>query len=373
VLLLLLDRKRWTSPETRALGLAWIAAFLIAATPLLVYVAFNRDDYFRREQGLLTDFLSLYVTQGYTGIQPFVDQLGELFFAGDTFRRMWLHDFPLIPTAYWFLLIPGLLIALLRRRIEIALLAVIPVGSALLSGAFDFRVLLAAPIWVIAMAYALDAASVGRADAANRPRWFFANAMILVIVSAGLLPSIGYLWGVSRDTHAEYLLPHRDVAVSRLIQDLVAGSPQPTAEMKPDEFDRPVTASALAFDALACAERAYAIAHLFLQPFDDRRILAFCDGGNQALLGKDGLLAANVRAIAAYEPSGKSLKLIWEESQISQDVIGRFAQLERFGSSERFGGTVDGEPFSVYALTIPPESVAAFRQAVAAENPGVQP
>jgi len=373
VLLLILDRRRWTSPETRALGLAWIIAFLIAATPLLVYVAFNRDDYFRHEQGLLTDFLSLFVNQGYAGVAPFVDQLGELFFDGDTFRRLWLHDFPLIPTAYWLLLVPGLLIALRRRRLEIVFLAVIPVGSALLSGAYDFRVLLAAPIWVIAMTYALDALSVGRADAERRPSRVVARLVVVVIVGAGLLPSVAYLWGVSRDPHAEYLLPHRDVAVSRLIQDVVAGSRQPTAEMKPDEFDRPVTSSALAFDALACPERAYAIAHLFLQPFDDRRILAFCDGGNQALLGTDGLLAANVRAIAAYEPQGKGLKLIWEESQISQDVIGRFAQLERFGSSERLGGAVDGEPFSLYVLTIPPENVAPFRDAVAAANPGVQP
>ncbi len=373
VLLPILDRKRWASPENRAMGLAWIPAFLIAATPLLVYVAFNRDDYFRREQGMLTGFLSLYVDQGYAGIQPFVDQLGEMFFAGDTFRRLWLHDFPLIPTAYWLLLIPGLMIALVRRRVEIALLAVIPVFSALLSGAYDFRVLLAAPIWVIAMAYALDAVALGRADAGGTPRWSLARVMILVIVGAGLLPSVGYLWGISRDTHAQYLLPHRDVAVSRLIQDVVVGSAKPTAEMKPDEFDRAASTSDLAFDALACPERAYAIAHLYLQAFDDRRILAFCDDGNQALLGPDGLLEANVRAIAAYEPRGKGLKLIWEESEISQDVIGRFARLERFGSGERLGGTVDGVSFSVYVLTIPLKDVAAFRQAVAAENPGVGP
>jgi len=371
LLLLLLDRKRWRSPETRGLALAWISAFLIAATPLIVYVAFNRDDYFRREQGLLTDFLSLFVTQGYSGIQPFVDQVSEMFFAGDTYRRLWLHDYPLVPFAYWFLLIPGLLIALLRRRVEIALLAVIPVLSALLSGAYDFRVLLAAPIWVIAMAYLLDTLSVGRADVERRPRRFLAQLVVLVWVGAGLLPSVAYLWGVSRDPHAEYLLAHRDVAVSRLMQDVVAGSPQPTAEMKPDEFDRPVTSSALAFDALACAERAYAIAHLYLQPFDDRRILALCDGGNQALLGTDGLLAANIRAVAAYEPRGKGLKLIWEESQISQEVIERFALLERFGSSERLGGAVDGESFSLYVLTIPPENVASFREAVAAANPGL--
>ncbi len=373
VLLPILDRRRWASPETRALGLTWISAFLIAATPLLVYIAFNREDYFRREQGMLTGFVSLFVDQGYAGIKPFVDELGEMFFAPDTFQRMWLHNFPIIPTAYWLLLIPGLAIALVRRRFEIVLLAIIPVFSALLSGAYDFRVLLAAPIWVIAIAYALDAVWVGRADRAPRPRWFAANMIALAIVAAGLVPAATYLWGVSRDTHAQYLLPHRDVAVSRLVQDVVAGSARPTSEMKPDEFNRAVGPAALGFDSFVCPERAYAIAHLFLQPFDDRRILTFCDGGNQALLGKDGMLAANVAAIAAHEPQGKALKLIWEESEIAQHAIERFAPLERFGSVERLGGTVDGESFFIRVLTIPPENVDAFRQAVAAENPDVQP
>lgn len=373
LVLLIVERKRLASPETRALVLTWAVAFLIAVTPLAVYVAFNAGDYFRREQGLLTDFLTLFFTQGYPGIQPFVDQLGELFFAADTFQRMWLHDYPLVPTAYWLLLVPGLFVALLNRRIEIALLSVIPVFSALLSGAFDFRVLLAAPIWVIAMAYALDAVSFGRAQVGHRPGWRLAQAATVVFVVAGLLPSAAYLWGLSRDPHAEYLLSHRDVAVSRLIQDVVAGSVQPAAEMKPDEFNRPVTASAMGLDAFACPQRAYAVAHLFLQPFDDRRILTFCDGGNQALIGTDGLLAANVRTIASYEPQGKQLKLIWEESTISQEVIGRFAQLEAFGSGERLGGIVDGEPFSVYILSIPPGNIAAFRDAVVAANPAVQP
>ncbi len=374
VLLPILDRRRWASPETRALGLTWISAFLIAATPLLVYIAFNREDYFRREQGMLTGFVSLFVDQGYAGIKPFVDELGEMFFAPDTpFRRMWLRDFPLLPAAYWLLLIPGLAIAVARRRIEIAFLATIPVLSALLAGAFDFRVLLAAPIWVIAMAYLLDALSVRRADSAPRPPWLVANLAVLVIVTAGLVPSAEYLWRVSRDTDAQRLLPHRDVAVSRLIQDVVAGSPQPTAEMKPDEFNRAVPASALAFNALVCPERAYAVAHLYLQAFDDRRILAFCSGENQRLLGEEGVLAANVRAIAAHEPQGKALKLIWEESEIAQHAIERFAPLERFGSVERLGGTVDGESFFIRVLTIPPENVDAFRQAVAAENPDVQP
>jgi len=370
VLLLVVDRRRWASPDVRALAGVWVVAFLIAATPLLVYIAFNSLYYFNREQGLLTDFVSLLVAQGYAGVQPFMDQLAEMFFAPQTFRRMWFQDFPIIPAAYWFLLIPGLAVALARRRIEIVLLAIIPVAAAFLSGPFDFRVLLAAPIWVIAMAYLVDAAWVDRTSFTRQPSRAVGIVVVLSVVAAGLVPAAQYLWNASRDTHSRYLFAHPDVAVSRLIQDVVAGSAHPTSEMKPDEFNRKEAASDLAYDAFACAKNAYAIAHLYLQRFDDKRILTFCDQGNQALLGEDGLVTANVQAIAAYEPRGKGLKLIWEESEISQLAIRQFAPLERFGSSKRLSGTVDGLSFSVYLFTIPPENVAAFRDAVLAENRG---
>jgi hypothetical protein len=264
-------------------------------------------------------------------------------------------------------------IALIRRRIEIALLALIPVGSAFLAGAYDFRILLAAPIWVLAMAYAVDAVRLGRGSIERRPGVIAANVVVLAIVAAGLLPSAVYLWNVSRDSRAQYLLPHRDVAVSRLMQDVVAGSAAPTSEMKADEFNRVVGVSTAEFDHLACAERAYAVAHLYLQPFDDRRILSFCDGGNQALIGEDGVLEANVRALAAPELGRRGLKLIWEESEIAQPTIARFAQLERFGSSQRLAGTVDGQTFAIRVLTIPADNVDGFRQAVADANPGVLP
>jgi hypothetical protein len=366
----IIDRRRSTSAENRAVALAWIVAFVISAMPLLLYVAFNPVDYFRREQGLLTDFVGLAMKQGYDGIRPFVDQLGELFFAPDTFRRMWLHAYPIIPWADWLLLVPGLLIALRRRRMELVLLAGIPVASALVAGAFDFRILLAAPIWVVMMAYALDASSLGRTSPGPwRPAIAVGAVIVLVL---GLVPSAQYLLGISVDSHAQYLLSHRDVAVSRLIQDVVAGAQAPSGEMKPDEFDRVEARSELPFDSLACAERAYAVAHLYLQAFNDRRILAMCEDGNQALIGKDRLFAANAKAIAAYQPRGKALKLIWEESEVASDALRRFAELERYGAPERFAGSVDGERYAIRVLTIPADRITDFQQALAG-SAGVRP
>jgi hypothetical protein len=369
-----LERRRWRKGETRALALNWAIGFGISAIPLLVYIAFNRTDYFRRDQGLLSDFLGAFAAQGYAGVRSYFDQILELFFAPDTFSRLWLHDFPLVPIAYWVLLIPGFALALIRRRIELVLLGVIPVGSAFLAGAADFRVLLAAPIWIVLMCYTLDALGAGRwTRPATGRSWVAggaaASVLAIALVAAGVLPSATYLWRVSQDPHAQYQFRHRDVAVARVIQDVVAGTSNPDPGMKPNEFDRTATRASAGRDALACTESAYAVAHLYLQPFDDEAILAFCDGGNQALLGPEGVLPANVKALSSYEPGDKDLLLIWEESPTSQAAIDAFSEFERFGSARTVDGSVDGQQFRVRILTVPAERVVPFREAVLAAHP----
>ena len=364
-----LERRRWRMPETRGLWLAWVVAFLISAIPLLTYIAFNREDYFRRDQGLLSDFLAAFAASGYSGVEVYFQGTFELFFAGDTYSRLWLHDYPLVPLAYWLLLIPGAALALLRGRIELLLLAVIPVGSAFLSGPTDFRVLLGAPIWIVLMAYTLDWLVPRRLIAAPASRALSPSRLVLaglavVVVIAGVLPSAAYLWRVSTEPQAQYLLRHRDVAVSRVIQDVIAGSDQPSPELKGDEFNRSQTAVSQHTDALVCPEQAYAVAHLYLQSFRDRDALAFCDGGNQALLGPVGVLPANLKALSSYQPRGKDLALIWEESDLARPAIEAFAPFEHFGVTRTYKGSVDGQAYGVRVLSIPAARVAAFRDAV---------
>lgn len=369
-----LEGRRWRVPETRGMWLAWITAFFISAIPLLTYIVFNREDYFRRDSGLLSDFLRAFASSGYAGVQTYFQGIFELFFAPDTYSRLWLHDYPLVPLAFWLLLIPGAVLALLRRRIELLLLAVIPVGSAFLAGAADFRVLLAAPIWIVLMAYTLDALiprrlTTARASGMSRPGRLVLAGLAVVVVLAGVVPSGAYLWRVSTEPYYQYQLRHKDVAVSRIFQDVIAGSEQPSAELKGDEFNRSPTAVSERTDALVCPQAAYAVAHLYLQSFRNRDALAFCDGGNQELLGPDGVLPANLKALDAYQPRDRDLVLMWELSDLSQPAIKAFAPFERFGTTRTFDGSVDGQPYSVRVLSIPAASVAAFREAVLDAHP----
>jgi hypothetical protein len=377
VLVPIADRRRWQSTAHRTSAVIWLAAFAIAATPLLAYVSFNTAEYLGREGGLLREFTDAFATSGLEGVRPYFEALWGLFFASDTFARQWLHDYPLIPLAWYPLVLGGLVVALVRRRFEIAFLATIPIASALLATPYDFRVLLAAPIWIIAMGLALDAAlrawaSVrsSRTSDARSERPVITGfrvglpATALALLVLGIVPSAAYLWDASREPHSRYLLDHGDVAVARVLQDVAAGSTNPTASVKPDELRRTGPAGGARWDVMACPGSAYAVAHAFLQGFDDRRILAFCDGLPQALLRPEQIVELNTAALRASAPSGRALKLIWEEHPNAAQALAYFRSLE-IGSWTALTGSVDGQPWRLHVLTVPARDVERLQQQVA--------
>jgi hypothetical protein len=368
VLVPVLDRARWRSAEFRSMSVIWTTAFVISAAPLLVYIAFNSDGYFGHEGALLGEFMGKFGEQGVEGVRPYFEQLWALFLDGDTFARLWLHDSVLIPLAYYPLLLGGLVIALTQRRFEIAFLAAIPIGSALVSGAFDFRVLLAAPVWVIAIGFYLDSALRRGGRPPDRRLGVVSRSIPVIalgLVLLGVVPSAQYLWDVSTDTHHQYLFEHRDVAVARLVQDIVAGSEHPTIEMKPDEFRRGADPDSLAYDTFVCPGTAYAVMHAYLQGFDDRRILAFCDQGNESLLSPPDVIRVNVAALSAYQPTGKPIMLIWEEHPNAEAAIAMFRRYEHLAVPQSIAGSVETKDYSLFILSIPGDRVAEFQKVVA--------
>jgi hypothetical protein len=361
--ILIFGKKKWKSKINLAVGIIWVISFIICATPLLVYILFNYDNYVLRERGLLHDFVSLYLKGGLAGIQPYLNQLTELFFAKFTYERQFLSDFYIIPLGYYFLLIPGFIIAFVKRRFELIFLALIPVFGALISGSYDFRVLLAVPIWVICIAYYLDFIFKS-----NKP--FFKNLRyVFVIISLfclllGLIPSIIYLWKVSKDPNHLYLLPHKDVAVSRLVQDIVVGSKNPTSLMKNNELNRKVDLSTVSYDTFVCPFSSYAIMHLYLQNYNDKKILSFCDQGIQLLKDPQEIVSNNVNAIESYKPTKKDLKLVWEISNKTDNIINDFSPYKKYGFQEKISDISDGKSFSLYILTIKNDNIKKFQQGV---------
>src|SRR5437879_12796238 len=70
--------------------------------------------------------------------------------------RLFFPDALPIPLPYYWLLVPGFVLALWQKRFEIALLAILPVVGVFISGGplVEQRMLLAIPFWIILMAFA---------------------------------------------------------------------------------------------------------------------------------------------------------------------------------------------------------------------------
>lgn len=355
VCLLICKNTRQEIRKRLNLIIVWVVSFTFAVSPLIIYVVTNPSLYNIRENGLIRDFFQKFQEGGLIGIQSYFNQIKEVFFANHTYRRWFLPDFYVIPLPYCIFLIPGLIIAWFKRRFEIVFLSLLPVIGAFIAGGYDFRVLLAAPIWVICMAFSLNWLS-------NRQRWIILAGVACLVL--GLIPSIKYLWNVSKDPNYFWLLPHRDVAVSRLIQDIVVGVKNPTSKMKWNEFNRKVDTSAISYDTFAAPVSAYAIIHLYLQNFDDKKILSFIDQGDQLLSTPSGILDYNIKTIKSYSPTNKDLKLVWEISDKSTEVIKLFSRYNKYGKDEVISDSVDGNNFSVYILTINNKYLDKFKNEI---------
>lgn len=359
ICILLFDRKRITFSKITFASM-WLLSFLICSMPLWVYIIFNYSDYTLRESGLVSEFIEGLYQSGYTSLLPYKDQLLELFFAPISYRRQFIPDFPLIPFVYYPFLLIGMLIMILKKRFELLLLAIIPTMSAFVSGAYDFRVLLSVPIWIVSISYALDYISISKVNHIIKIGIY---ALTVLLIGIGLFHSISYIHKVSSNPHHLYLLPHKDVAISRVVQDIVLGRSYPSNDLKKNEFMLKNETVFVHRDALVCPYSSYAIMHLYLQDYDDRKILSFCNQGVQLLMTHEEILHANINSIDLYTPSGKDLLLVWERSDKSDPVISKFRDLEKYGTSEIISDDVEGVTYSLYILTIPYKNIQSFRNA----------
>ena len=364
VFIIIFDKKRLKSKENISVSLIWIASFIISATPLLAYILFNYDSYITREKGILREFLTLFRQGGFPAIKPYVDKVIELFFANHTFLRQFVADYYIIPLPYYLLFIPGTVLVLTKKRFEIIFLSLIPVFGALLSGPYDYRVILAAPFWIICIAYSLNHVFGSESLNQNSIKSYLLMAISFFCILAGLITSSSYILKVSNNPNYQHFLPHKDVAVSRLVQDIVVGAENPKIDMKQDELNRKINPHSISHDTLVCPLGSYAIMHLYLQNYDDKKILSFCDQGIQLLQTPNEILKNNLNAIIKYQTTGKDLKLIWEVSEKSEKIIDAFSKYKNFGSEETLSDSVDGSAFSLYILTITNENITRFQKAI---------
>lgn len=357
---------------TRAMTWANVALFLYAllaaATPILLYIAFNQNDYTMYEASFLHDFWSSMKSAPFpNGIRPFTNQLYECFFVMPG-PRFFIPDALPIPIPYYWLLIPGGVIALWYKRFEIVLLAIVPVVGAFIARAIENRLLLPIPFWVILMSFTF-------AGILKLRRWpsiqIVVGAVAVLILLQGLVPSFGYIYRKTRNPFGIRYYAQEEVANSRFLKHVVAGEKHPPSpHLERDEFNRIQGMPDPSFDTFIAQADAFSILHLFLHDYDDEKILSFCGGYPfEVVMTEQDVWSANKRAIAGYTPGKKDLKLIWEHHPKTERIIRAYQSLQRLGTEDSLSYSFAGRVRSFYVLNIPSRNIRQFQRRVAALPP----
>jgi DNA-binding beta-propeller fold protein YncE len=349
-----------------------VYGFLAGAATILLYIWFNRDAYTLYESAFLRDFWHAARSAPFpSGIRPYTKQLWDCFFTIPG-PRFFIPDVLPIPLPYYWLLVPGIAIALWQKRFEIVLLATIPVVGAFIARAIENRLLLPIPFWVILMSFTF-------AGLLKLRPWpsiqIVLGAIAVLILLDGLVPSVRYIYSKTKNPFGMRYYAQEEVAVSRFLKHVVAGEEHPAPpHLERNEFNRIEGISDPPYDCFICEGDAYSIIHLFLHDYDDGKILSFCaDYPFDIVLSEQDVWNANKRAILSHVPGNKDLKLIWERHPKTERIINVFQSLRDFGTEDSISYSFVGRVRTFYVLKIPNKNIQQFQQRVSAlpATPGI--
>lgn len=359
--------------KTLKRSIDWSSAFLVVygflagAMPILFYIVFNRKDYTAYEGAFIGRFWQAMLGHpSPNDMQFYLARLWQCFFKSPG-ERQFIPDALPIPLPYYFFLLPGFVLAVLKRRYEIAILALIPVVGGFVAGAEERRVgLLPMPFWIILMAFTF-AALLHLRSRTSFKLWL-AGASTIVLMF-GLFPSIQYIYGKTESPFSVYHFAQREVAASRFLKNIVAGRPPTNPHIERNEFKRHRGPDA-AYDTLICSDEAYSILHLFLHDYGDQKVLSLCGGLPMFVMAQQEIWTSNKKAVADYAPRGKALKLIWQIDPAKTDkIIKLYEPLRQLGTEQTISysfvtGNEFGGESKFYTFDVPSQNIAAFQERV---------
>lgn len=349
---------KWSSVSIVIYGLA------AAAMPILCYIIFNREHYTYYEGTFIHRFWA--ALRGHpdpNDIRYYVTQLRDCFF-GVPGPRLFVPDFLPIPLPYYLLLLPGFILAVGQRRYEVVLLATLPVAGVFISGGMlvEHRLLLAIPFWIILMGFAFAAPLRLKLPAAFKiPLW----AVSTLILMWGLVPSVQYIYRKTKNPFTIRYFAQPDVATSRFLRNVVAGKETPNPpRLERDEFNRSNGVPDAAYETLICPRHAYWVLHLFLQDYDDTRILSFCGGTPTDFMTEQDVWSRNKKAILDYVPKDKDLKLIWERGPKTERIIESLRQLSDLATEASMSFSFGGRKRAFHVLNISSNNIRQLQERV---------
>jgi DNA-binding beta-propeller fold protein YncE len=358
-------RKSLTHKDTWISLAIVIYGFVAAATPIFLYIIFNRAQYTLYESNFLHDFWRAAQTGPFpSGIRPYIEQCRSCFFSIPAVR-FFIPDTLPIPLPYYWLLVPGLVLAVWQKRFVVPLLATIPVIGAFIARCIENRLLMPLPFWVILMSFTIAGILNVRLWLGVRVVLGFLAALILL---RGLVPSIQYIYAKTKNPFSIHHYAQEEVAVSRFLKHVAAGQEHPDPpHFEHDEFNRIKGIPDAYYDTLICQGDAYSIIHLFLHDYDDAKIMSFSSGLPFFwVLTEQDVWKANKRAILGYTPGHKDLKLIWERDPKTERIISFFQAVRDLGNEDALSFSVDHKMRRFYVLNIPNKNIREFKNRVAA-------
>ena len=345
-----------------------VYSFLAAATPILCYIIFNRESYTYYEGTYLHQFWNaVRGTPGPNDMRYYVTGLWKCFFAAKFWPRLLFPDFLPIPLPYYWVLVPGVVLAVWEKRYEVVLLATLPVVGVFVTGgaAVEQRLLLAIPFWIILMSFTF--AALLKLGPWPGVQILFCAIAALILLD-GLIPSVRYIYAKTKTPFEIGQYAQHQVAVSRFLKHVVAGQEHPgPPHLERDEFNRIKGIPDPSYDTFICQNDAYSIVHLFLHDYDADKILSFCaDLPFSFVMTEQDVWNANKKAIASYAPGNKDLKLIWERDPKTERIIRVFQTLRELGTEDPISFSFGGRLRTFYVLTIPNKNIQQFQQGVSA-------
>jgi hypothetical protein len=366
VLCAVFDRKRLKQGLNWRRGLTVICGFAAAAMPILAYIVFKRHEYAFHSSPYLDRFWQ--AVRGHPSpddITYYLRHLWSCFFTIPGPRLFFADALP-IPLPYYWLLLPGFVLALWQKRFEIVLLATIPVVGVLVSaGPFvEHRLLVAIPFWIILIGFGLNSVTQLRLPLDVKIFLWSLSALVLVL---GLVPAIQYIYTKAKDPSSIRWFLQQEVAVARFLKAIVAGkTPASVPRLEHDEFNRVQGIPDPPYETLICAGEANVVLHLFLHDYDDEKILSFCGGHPMFVTTGQDIWSHNKMAIANYVPSGKDLKLIWEGNQSTERIVRMLQPLRDLATEESLSFSFGGRVRTFYVLNIPYKNIRQFQERVRA-------
>jgi DNA-binding beta-propeller fold protein YncE len=348
-----------------------VYSFLAAATPILCYIIFNWENYKYYEGTYLHSFWqAVRGTPAPNDMRYYVTGLWKCFFAAQYWPRLLFPDFLPIPLPYYWLLLPGFVLALWQKRFEIVLMATLPVVGVFVTGgpAVEQRLLLAIPFWIILISFAL--AGLSKLGLWPGLQILFCAIAALILLD-GLIPSIRYIYNKTESPFSVGQFAQHQVAVSRFLKHVVAGQEHPgSPHLERDEFNRIQGIADPPYDCFICQDDAFSIIHLFLHDYNDDKILSLCAGlPFFYVMTEQDVWNANKKAISSYAPTNKGLKLIWERNPKTERTIRMFQSLRELGIEDSLSFSFGGRVRTFYVLNIPDKNIRQFQRHVKAFPP----